>query len=262
MIGSPDFGGRFYHLMDSMIGIDQCTVFVSLRGSPEAVVAEARDENYATVVRDLSGRYTETGFLRDPLWQRIKANASGAVEIIPMRTCEFLDRDYRKQFYEKPNIGQELALITQAGDVGVYAGFYREAGHEEFSQSDVERLTVFARPTLATLHKHAEIMDAAKPFTLSHACHQIPVTRDELLVRVRDAMMSEDNGLTPREAEICACIVLGYTVLGMSLNMSISINTVATHRKRAYAKMKISSQNELFARYFATVQQLQTPLRH
>jgi DNA-binding NarL/FixJ family response regulator len=54
--------------------------------------------------------------------------------------------------------------------------------------------------------------------------------------------------------------VLGYTVLGMSLNMRISVNTVATHRKRAYTKLRISSQNELFARYFDTVHRIQSKL--
>src|SRR5262249_46720277 len=86
--------------------------------------------------------------------------------------------------------------------------------------------------------------------------------RPALFERVRDAMLAGCHGLTPREAEICAGIVLGYTVTGMSLNLNISVNTVATHRKRAYAKMRISSQNELFARYFDTVGQLQSTTPH
>ena len=56
--------------------------------------------------------------------------------------------------------------------------------------------------------------------------------------------------LSPREAEICAMILVGYTTLGISLNLEISINTVATHRKRAYKKLGIATQNELFCKCF------------
>jgi DNA-binding CsgD family transcriptional regulator len=59
-------------------------------------------------------------------------------------------------------------------------------------------------------------------------------------------MMQDNQLLTRREAEVCTGIVLGYTILGLSMNLGISVNTVATHRKRAYAKLRISSQNELF----------------
>jgi len=67
---------------------------------------------------------------------------------------------------------------------------------------------------------------------------------------LRDSMLKLPCGLTQREADVCAAIALGYTTLGIGLNLGISVNTVATHRKRAYAKLGISCQNELFARYF------------
>ncbi|WP_407671862.1 helix-turn-helix transcriptional regulator [Paraburkholderia acidiphila] len=34
--------------------------------------------------------------------------------------------------------------------------------------------------------------------------------------------------------------------MGISLILGISLNTVATHRKRAYAKLCLSSRTELF----------------
>lgn len=79
-------------------------------------------------------------------------------------------------------------------------------------------------------------------------------SREALLARICAALMRDEASITPREAEVCASIVLGYTVLGISMNLGISINTVATHRKRAYAKLRISSQNELFGRYFRLVE--------
>lgn len=82
------------------------------------------------------------------------------------------------------------------------------------------------------------------------------LSREELWKKVNVAILEDAPQLTPREAEICSGIILGYTVVGLSLNLGISINTVATHRKRAYAKLKISSQNELFMHYFGLVERL------
>jgi DNA-binding CsgD family transcriptional regulator len=258
IIGATDFGHRFHTLMDEVIGVDQCTVFVFGGGRPEAVVAEARSNGTKEVVRHLSGLYVENGFRSDPIRARIQDAIGGASEVIVRRTFELSDKSFRHQFYEKPNIRQELALVAKLDETRIYASFYRETNSREYTAEDVEKLQLFASPALQTLRKHSEITgllqaDQTVPDTT-------PVSRLTLLAEVRDALRREQAGLTPREAEVCAGIVLGYTVLGMSLNMRISVNTVATHRKRAYTKLRISSQNELFARYFDTVHRIQSKL--
>lgn len=71
-------------------------------------------------------------------------------------------------------------------------------------------------------------------------------TRGEKFAHLRTALLKDEGHLTLREAEICAYIVMGYTVFAISLLLGISPNTVATHRKRAYSKLGLSSQTELF----------------
>lgn len=58
---------------------------------------------------------------------------------------------------------------------------------------------------------------------------------------------SSGPDLTPRQTEVCARIVLGYSILAISLELGITQNTVSTLRKRAYSRLGISRQNELFA---------------
>lgn len=52
--------------------------------------------------------------------------------------------------------------------------------------------------------------------------------------------------LSPRELEVCIRIMLGVTSEGIGIDLGISRNTVLTYRKRAYARLNISSQNQLF----------------
>lgn len=52
--------------------------------------------------------------------------------------------------------------------------------------------------------------------------------------------------LSPREAEIAQLILKGHSSLSISLMLGIALPTVKTHRKNAYAKMGISTQQQLF----------------
>ena len=83
-----------------------------------------------------------------------------------------------------------------------------------------------------------------------------PADREQIYQSVCEVLFNSGHGLTRREAEVCASIVLGRKVAGTSRKLNISAHTVATHRKRAYSKLGIGSQNELFARYFDSLQAL------
>ncbi|MEP3423342.1 LuxR C-terminal-related transcriptional regulator [Ascidiaceihabitans sp.] len=52
--------------------------------------------------------------------------------------------------------------------------------------------------------------------------------------------------LSFREAEIVQLILKGHSSLSISLTLSIALPTVKTHRRNAYAKLGISSQQQLF----------------
>jgi len=46
--------------------------------------------------------------------------------------------------------------------------------------------------------------------------------------------------------EGCERILLGYTSVGIGLDLKIAQSSVVTYRRRAYEKLDISTQNELF----------------
>ena len=60
----------------------------------------------------------------------------------------------------------------------------------------------------------------------------------------RDAL-SESYGLTPRETEILGYLMRGHGVTYVSNMLSISPNTVKTHRSNIYRKFEVSSREEL-----------------
>lgn len=51
--------------------------------------------------------------------------------------------------------------------------------------------------------------------------------------------------LTEREIQVHAGIVCGLSSNAIAASLGLSVNTVLTHRRRAYAKLGVSSLNEL-----------------
>jgi DNA-binding CsgD family transcriptional regulator len=250
LIGDLDFGAGFYRVADGLVGIDQCTVFICKDETPRMLVVEAQSRKTAERARSLADTYTRSAYRSDPVWGTCTQTPVSDCAVFPVSPKEITNERYRREFYDGPNIKHELVMTTMIGGSRIYTGFYREAGRAEFSANTIDMLRCCGRTIMQVLHKHAEI-SARQDRAIAE---QKPVSQKALLERVRQAIMSDNGSLTAREAEICASIVLGYTVLGISMNLGISINTVSTHRKRAYAKLRVCSQNELFARYFSVVE--------
>nr|WP_174822800.1 helix-turn-helix transcriptional regulator [Ruegeria lacuscaerulensis] len=55
--------------------------------------------------------------------------------------------------------------------------------------------------------------------------------------------------LTAREAEIVQMVLKGHSSLSISLELQITISTVKSHRRNAYAKLGVSTQSQLFRAY-------------
>ena len=52
--------------------------------------------------------------------------------------------------------------------------------------------------------------------------------------------------LTPREKDVCLRILSGYSSQAISAELGVTLHSTLTYRKRAYEKLGISLQNELF----------------
>src|SRR5690606_29109275 len=61
--------------------------------------------------------------------------------------------------------------------------------------------------------------------------------------------------LSPRECEVAHMILKGHSSESSSRNLGISIATVKTHRQNLYAKLGLSTQQELFSLFLASLQE-------
>jgi DNA-binding NarL/FixJ family response regulator len=60
--------------------------------------------------------------------------------------------------------------------------------------------------------------------------------------------------LSSREAEVCARIVFGLSVIGIASDLNIEESTVVSYRRRAYDRLGIATYRELLGLYLETWQ--------
>jgi len=74
--------------------------------------------------------------------------------------------------------------------------------------------------------------------------HALPP--DMALQMFRRRLAALECGMTPRELDVCARTLIGMTAEGIALDLNVKKSSVSTYRKRAYARLGISSQSQLY----------------
>ncbi|MGY3274452.1 DNA-binding CsgD family transcriptional regulator [Bradyrhizobium sp. S3.7.6] len=139
---------------------------------------------------------------------------------------------YRKIFFNDSDIVDKYATAIWVGDTCFYVNFYRITAQGCFGDVERARLQVIAPAIGASVARHFQQAATATP--------------DQNLAALF-ATRAPLSALTPREQDVCRRILLGFSSEAISQALGISLHSTLTYRKRAYERLGISSQNELFA---------------
>jgi DNA-binding CsgD family transcriptional regulator len=257
-IGSPRFGQALFSLFNDAIDIASCSVVTfDSSGGPTVIVSEGASPDGSQIVRRLAAEYVEGAYRYDP--NVSSRNIARVPTVFGMRVDELADNQYRRRFYEEPKISYELVQLTSSDGVLFYLSLYRHRGAAPFYSKDVIAMRQLGRFGVPAIQRHLDLTgEAVSPAKHESAAHPSNIL-DACARRehMRQVFLETPYRLSQREAEVCSGIVLGYSTVAIGLILQIAINTVATHRKRAYKKLGVCSQNELFTRYFENVQRKQ-----
>ncbi len=232
LIGRNEFGQGLLHLSRCAVGADHVTAFAaSADGRIETVVAE--NGGPRQVAREVAERYVRRHWHNDPVTRLLSASAREDRRIIVDIDADDVGKgDYRHECYAAISLDHRLSVAESRGERTMRLNFYRGRG-EDFRDEDIDRIGGMADMLLAMLWRHEE--------TVARAADD-----PEALFNARLASLAPE--LSDRERQVCALIALGVTSEGIGLRLEIGLNTVLTYRKRAYARLGISSQNELMRR--------------
>jgi DNA-binding CsgD family transcriptional regulator len=131
-----------------------------------------------------------------------------------------------------------VSIWGSAGGSQVLLHAYRLGGTGLFSQHDLDLLFSVADVSAAAISKHCMI---------SRERHRPDLQAVPSIAKV---IAGWDRKLSPREAEICALMILGRSGKQIAQEAGIKLSSVITYRRRAFNKLEIGSRDDLVRRYW------------
>lgn len=238
--GSDGFGRSIFDFASTALGLEKCTAYYyPLKGPPQCIAAAGINSYYDKFAATLASKYVSGAYRHDPNTRYFRPTTTNSFHLNLVRPSDLPASKFRQDFYESPGIGEELGLISENERGRLYLSLFRSSERPRLNASRIARVRELAPILMTAVSLHLKLGQAA------------PV--DEALsvemesTAIMDIIRQHCDRISTREIEICDHIVRGYSTVAMSLTLGISGNTVRTFRKRAYAKLGISSQAELFA---------------
>ena len=128
-------------------------------------------------------------------------------------------------------------------DVVAELSVYRALSTDGFSDRDLKRIRTVLPVIGALLRRYWK----------SHGAADAKASPPDS--RVDDAFADFGKSvLTDREREVAQLILRGHSSESICFNLGISLGTVKTHRKNAYAKLRVSSQSELLSLFLESLE--------
>lgn len=150
--------------------------------------------------------------------------------------------EHRAKVYEAHGVAERVSVVDVRQDGVIFAiNFYRHQHQRPFRDAQIAAMDGMATALLALTRKHLAL------FPSGRARPEPPLAQDQQLAFFDLQLRQACAGLTPREREVCAAMLLGLTTDGIACSLGLSVPTVKTYRNRAFDKLGIRFRNQLFA---------------
>ena len=229
-IGQPSFPDVLIDSLRTIAGVGHCMVFTFAdQRSARCLLSTGN----IAIGPDLGAAYSEHFHTADPNREAIFQRAKAQHILLPNFARRMYPRGYRKLLFEDSEIVDKAATAIWVGDHCTYVNFYRTAAQGGFAADERQRITAVAPVVAAIVARHCQ----------EHAAVADPADKLASLFAAGRPL----SVLTAREKDVCRRILDGFSSEAIAGELGIALNSVFTYRKRAYEKLGIASQNELFA---------------
>lgn len=238
--GSPDFPGRLADFLRTVAPYD-FTVMFSYRGAarPLDLFDDFPRKKRAVFVTD----YQAGPYMLDPFYlAATKPVAPGLYRMRDLAPDRFYQGEYFRSYYVQTGLAEEIGFFVDAGRGAVVVVSLMRA-QKVFSTREFAAIKSAWPIVEAACARHwADVADRFKAKGGSDA-----EAADGQIER--SFQRFGEGQLTPREREVVEYTLKGYSAEAIRQILGISSGTVRIHRRNIYAKLGISSQGELFARF-------------
>ncbi|WP_429300916.1 helix-turn-helix transcriptional regulator [Paraburkholderia sp. GAS199] len=230
----PDlFAASILKTVGENVPVSQCTVFAYEFDARPRTVSVA-DHRGGRFLRDVADHYATHFYALDGNRAIIgRPQSQGALVLHQQQSAEIENEAYRAACYAQPNVSDRLSVLLQPmASVWLSINLYRDSAYGEFQAGELERVEGMA----------ALFAQAAKGHYALNGQHQ-QGSATAMLARLRRLCPA----LTPRELDVLRGTLDGLSAQEIALQMGVKPASVVTYQKRAYARLGVSGQRQLFA---------------
>ena len=145
--------------------------------------------------------------------------------------------DYRGICYARAGLLERITVASADAGPLVLLNLYRLDQGGPFAADEIAAIEGLSRFLAALAVKHVGMLGMLLRSR----------DRGDRIAALSARLFALDGRLTRRERDVLARVLLGLTSEGIALDLGIGLNTVLTYRKRAYARLGVTSQAELFS---------------
>lgn len=234
-IGEHRFRTELFRYFVETVSARQMVVHAYDDPTPvECLMDEHHDDDRA--VTGLAARYAGGLYRYDPLRRHFSRSAAREIIVADFSVDQISHPHYRKTLYLDTGMAGKFSIVLKMPKWVVSISAYRGADGGPFDAAD-----------RAAVMPHVETLAAAMERHLSLTMRPSVAPDVDQLADILLEMRARKR-LSRREALVCAYVVCGYTNEAIALNINISQHSVSTYRRRAYEKLGVTSQSELFGR--------------
>jgi len=231
-IGTPGFGAAVMAALGAGAGADMCSAFALGPDGREVILAESVRPDRRAFAEIASLRYARRHWRRDREMLYNLGRAHRAVLLSRRSAHAVRDLDYRQECYGEGEVGERLS-VCRAGTLGLILNAYRDMARGRFPAEAADRVARIGPVAIAALERHRAL------------CRAGPGDEPEAVAaRLRELAPA----LSPREAAVLALAARGATRRATAEALGLAETSVATYRRRGYAKLGLGSRAALAER--------------
>lgn len=192
--------------------------------------------------------YQEGPYLLDPFYRAVtRPVPAGLYRMRDLAPDRFYQGEYFRNYYAQTGLAEEIGYFVDIPDgATVVLSLMRD--ERPFTSREVTALGEVTPLVDASIRRHWA--DLPSRFDLSSQNRHGAAMETDL---ERSFHSFGDGLLTAREREIVEHTLKGHSADAVGRILGISPGTVRIHRRNIYAKLRISSQGELFSRFIQTL---------
>lgn len=187
--------------------------------------------------------YQEGPYLLDPFFLAAVGKVDAGVwRLSEIAADRFYQGEYFRNYYAQTGLAEEVGFLVEV--------------HTSLTivVSMMRKTRKFSKVEMKTLNSVWPVIDAAcrrhwRDVTID-TLEEMPVAEKNIERAFRKI---GEGVLTPREREVVELTLRGHSADALGKLLGISSGTVRIHRKNIYAKLRISSQGELFSAFISAI---------